>query len=285
MSTDQYGIGCVVNYCTNEYPFLAPCLAQLQSFCQRIVVPVCDHFFDGTAEDKLLLERSEAENRDRAIFLNWKFDRNEHTGDSGQFYWEGKARWLGVEHLQNCEFVLFLDVDEIVDSERFVQWLDNFKAPVEIPNVGLKELTFRDLDAFKFGAYWYFRDPAYQARVLEEAGVMVRRSRLTRDNVINPGARTSLFKMIEGIRGDRLLGLDGRPMVHHYSWVRTRQQMLKKVRSWGHAGDRNWEALIEREFRKPYFSGIDFIHHYRFNQVEPFVQINLADVEQALRVG
>ena len=283
MSTDQYGIGCVVNYCTNEYPFLAPCLTQLQSFCQKIVVPVCDHFFDGTAENQALLERSKAENRHRATFLTWKFDRNERTGDCGLYYWEGKARWLGVEQLRDCEFVLFLDVDEVVDSVRFVHWLNNFKARVELPDVGPKELTFRDLDALKFVAYWYFRDAAYQAKTLEEAGVMVRRRHLTAEKVINPGARTSLFKMIDGTRGERLMGLDGRPMVHHYSWVRNKQQMLKKVRSWGHARDRNWEVLVEREFNKPYFSGIDFIHHYRFSQVEPFVQINLAEPDPALQ--
>ena len=275
MSTDQYDIGCVVNFCTNEYPFLSPCLAELQTFCKKIIVPVCDHFFDGASEDEALLERSEAENRGRAMFLPWKFDRTEDTGKAGAFYWEGKARWLGAQCLQDCEYVFFLDVDEIVDSRRFTRWLEGFKVTVQVPDSGSKELTYRDLDAFRFRAYWYFRDTLYQARALENAGVMVRRRRLTQENVISPGTRSFLFDRSEGIRGDRLLGLDGKPMIHHYSWVRSKEQMLKKVRSWGHARDRNWEALIEREFSKPFFSGVDFIHGYRFNQVEPFVRIDL----------
>lgn len=275
MSNDQYGIGSVVNYCTNEYPFLSPCLGELQTFCKKIIVPVCDHFFDGTLEDQELLERSEAENEHRATFLHWKFDRTEDTGKAKGFYWEGKARWLAAQCLQDCEYVFFLDVDEIVDSGRLTQWLEGFKVAVQLPGVGPKELTFRDIDAFRFRAYWYFRDTLYQASAYENAGVMVRRSRLLQENLISPGTRSFLFDSTQGIRGDRLLGLDGKPMVHHYSWVRTKEQMLRKIRSWGHARDRNWKALVEYEFSKPFFTGVDFIHGYRFSQVEPFVRINL----------
>jgi hypothetical protein len=271
---ERYRIGAVVNYCTNEYPFLRACLGQLSAFCSRVVVPVCDRFFDGTPEDAPLLERSEKESAGLAGFLHWTWDPDEQTGDAGRMYWEGKARWLGIQALDGCDFVLLLDVDEVVDGRRFVEWLEGFRTTAELPG-GRREITWRDVDAFRFLSYWYFRDAAYRARTREWAGLLVRRSRLARETVISPHARNSLFAMTPGLRADAVRGLDTAPLVHHYSWVRTRDQMLKKVRSWGHARDRNWEALVEEEFSRP-FNGTDFVHGYKFTSVEPFVHIDLS---------
>ena len=56
-------------------------------------------------------------------------------------------------------------------------------------------------------------------------------------------------------------GLDGQPLVHHYSWVRTKAGMLQKVRAWGHNADSgvDWAAKVEEEFSHP-FTGRDFVH-------------------------
>jgi hypothetical protein len=247
LSTDRYSIGAVVNYCTNEYPFLIPCLEQLQHFCARVIVPVCDHFFDGTAEDIRLLRRSQDEAGQLGEFLPWHFDPAEDTGDAGRMYWEGKARWLGVERLEDCEHILFVDVDEVIDGRRFVAWLEGFRASIEGPS-GLLELNWRHFDAARFVFYWYFRTTAFRARTRESQGLLYRRRCLTRESVISRYARTSLFKMAPGLKADGVRGLDGAPLVHHYSWVRTRSQMLRKVRSFGHASERNWEKLVEEEF-------------------------------------
>jgi hypothetical protein len=63
-----------------------------------------------------------------------------------------------------------------------------------------------------------------------------------------------------------VMGLDHLPLFHHFSWVRTEQEMLKKVKSWGHKKDRNWEQLVINEFSKP-FQGTDFVHGYSFREV------------------
>ena len=60
---------------------------------------------------------------------------------------------------------------------------------------------------------------------------------------------------------------EGTPFVHHYSWVRTKEEMLKKVENWGHKHDKNWTSLIEEEFSRP-FNGTDFVHGYSYNIVE-----------------
>ena len=41
-------------------------------------------------------------------------------------------------------------------------------------------------------------------------------------------------------------------------------QLLKKIKSWGHSTDRDWESQIKEEFSRP-FNGKDFIHNYNYN--------------------
>jgi len=46
--------------------------------------------------------------------------------------------------------------------------------------------------------------------------------------------------------------------------------LLKKIKTWGHAKDRNWKKLIEKEFSHP-FTGTDFLYHRKFKTVKPFI--------------
>jgi hypothetical protein len=48
--------------------------------------------------------------------------------------------------------------------------------------------------------------------------------------------------------------------------VRTKAQMLAKVRAWGHRHDRDWPALVEAEFSGP-FAGTDFVKGLKFDAV------------------
>jgi hypothetical protein len=69
-----------------------------------------------------------------------------------------------------------------------------------------------------------------------------------------------------------------RPLVHHYSWVRTREQMLRKVRAWGHNRDRDWEKLVAEHFARPESERIgprfrDFIHGYSYETVTPYIAL------------
>jgi len=275
LSNSRYGIGAVVNYCTNEYPFLSPCLSELEKFCARIVVVICDHFFDGTPENPVLIRRSIEENRHRAQFLTYPYSRDEDRGKAGKFYWEVKGRWLGCLELQDCEHIYFIDVDEIVESSKFIAWLEGFAVKMEVAGSGPRILTYRDIDALQFRAYWYFRDVIYRSTVLENSSMLIRRTRLTQNAVMSRQARHSLFKLTRGIHGDAITALDNTPMVHHYSWVRTKEQMLRKVLSWTHSSDRDWVPLVEKEFSSQTFSGVDFVHGYSFEIVNPYVKIDL----------
>lgn len=74
------------------------------------------------------------------------------------------------------------------------------------------------------------------------------------------------------------MGLDKKPLAHHYSWVRTKGEMLKKVETFGHKSDRDWVALVEKEFSHE-FSGKDFVSGYEYETVEPYISItNITDM-------
>ena len=82
-----------------------------------------------------------------------------------------------------------------------------------------------------------------------------------------------MYDLAKGGKIRDVLGLDDKPMFHHYSWVRTKEQLLLKVRCWSHNWERDWTKLVEEEFSRP-FSGIDFVHGYSFLEVAPFATID-----------
>ena len=73
------------------------------------------------------------------------------------------------------------------------------------------------------------------------------------------------------------LGMDRRPMFHHYSWVHDRETMLAKVLAWAHRGDRDWVGQVEEEFKREFdpAKDRDFVHGYEYAKVEPFVEVGL----------
>ena len=238
----------IINYCTNDYRFIKDCIDNVRSFSDEIIVPVSDCFFDGTPENRELLDKTYKENP------NVNFIEYEWTEGNEPRYWHNMSRWIG---LQNCstEWILFLDADEVVEEKRFTEWLSQNK-DVDTP-------------IYEFSTYWYFRDITNRATTTEHAGLLVRKDIINQDLIFHDHERWSFMythynkKFMEN-------GLDGKPMIHHYSWVRTYDEMLKKVKHWGHTKDKDWTSLVHKEFKKD-FDGTDFVHNYQYEKVEGYI--------------
>jgi len=241
----------ILQYSTIDYRFLKANLEQLSKFSDEIIVPVCDHLFNG-----------ELENRD-SLIASYELLSNYEGVQIIEFqwvpgytirYWHNVARTIGIKHTsETADWVLFIDTDEIVDSSAFNEWLNTQE---------------HDLyDSIKLSNYWYFREPIYQSTIHEDSVVMVRKKYAQFDLMHPVAEREQCHEFLNVPKKREVKGVDGLPMVHHYSWVRSKEEMLRKVTSWGHSTDKNWVELVEEEFSRS-FNGTDFVHGYEYNIVD-----------------
>lgn len=251
-------IATVINFCTIDYKFIRHCISGVLPFSEMVVVPYADRLFDNTYENRELIETARNENPG-AIFKEFNYHHS-ITEKIGTHFWHNFARWVGVASLPaDIDFVLFLDADEIVESERFTEFIGH--------------TDFGPYNYLYFANYWYFRQPIYRARNIEVSPVMVKKSVISKDIVFFSDERGNFSMLPNGLRG--VLGMNKKPMIHHYSWVRTRQEMLSKVQSWAHKSDRDWVSLVKKEFSQG-FNGTDFIHGYQYDIVEPYINLEYA---------
>jgi len=265
----KYPIATVVNFCTNEARFIKACLEQAQIFSSQVIVAVCDHFFDGSEENRSLLQEIYGA-FPNCLFIEYPFIPQKipkkiwRSIDPAHF-WHSLSRLLAYQHLDNdIESVLFLDADEVPDGKRFSQWLN--------------DSDYLYHASLKFSNYWYFRESCNQALCFEDSIVLAQKKMLESSVLLKKEERDAIYDLLPAPKRRHVMGSDGAPMFHHFSWVRTEDEMLKKVKSWGHKGDREWEELVKESFKTP-FSGKDFVHGYSYKKVNPLFDIRLEGVE------
>lgn len=244
-------IACVINFCSHDARFLNACIREVTGFADQVIVACSDHFFDGMPENPELLKKAESENP-QAHFIYLPYNRDESSDPQ---YWVTLSRWNALSKVgEETEYILFLDADEIVDGKRMSHFLDSF--------------PLHQFNIIKLANYYYFRESRFRAKSLEDSVILVRKNLLTRDMLVDYQDRNKAWEMLPEPKQRMVQGSDRQPLVHHFSWVRTKEEMLRKVQSWGHAGERKWTAMVEEEFSRP-FSGKDFIHGYDYEEVSP----------------
>lgn len=239
-------IAALINYCSNDYRFIKRTIDNVIPFSSQVIVSVCDHFFDGTEENRELLDKTYQENPN-AQFIEYEWN-NEYCTQ----YWSNMSRLLSVNALNDdIDWLLLMDSDEVVDTELFIDFLKN---------------TTFDHESYSLSNYFYFREPIYQSIKLEDSVILCKRE-LVKPDVFNFEHEREQYSKLLNISKLRNVSYKGVPMVHHYSWVRNKEQMLKKVQTWWHKDDRNWVDLVEKEFSHN-FTGVDFVHGYKYVTVD-----------------
>jgi hypothetical protein len=246
----------LINYCTNDYKFIGSCIEEALKFSNEVIVPYTDHFYDGTPEDEALLKKTIEENP-KAKFEFFPYDS---SLDVLPQHWVTFARVVGWRKSNpENEFILFLDADEVVDGNRFLDFLKKF--PLSKMNV------------IKLANYYYFRDVCYQSETYEDSAVIARKNLLSEEMIMDFLDRDKSYREIAEPKARMVLGRDNLPLVHHYSWVRTEEEMIKKVSTWGHSHERNWVDMVKQEFANG-FKGVDFVHGYKYKEVTPFIKLS-----------
>lgn len=246
-------ISTVVSFCSLDKRFIKPLLEQVTLFCDDIIVVYYDKLLNGTPEPidemKQLIQSVNSDIKTLCL---------EFTNDQSSRYFHNLARWNAKDYTK-YDRILFLDGDEIPDGNIMKSILDN-------------DLLL-DYDVVDFKCYWYFRSAINQATTTEHCALLVDKKVITQRLMFTEAERWS-FKGEPSIKSVSLLETEDGPIFHHFSWVRTKEEMIQKVSSWGHKNDRDWISQIEEEFSRE-FNGIDFVHNYRYTQVQDRFNLGL----------
>ncbi|MBP9842265.1 MAG: glycosyltransferase family 2 protein [Simkaniaceae bacterium] len=250
-------ISTIISYCTNDYRFLDLCIKAVAPFSSEILIPVCTHTFDGTEEDRERLHQSYGEHPN-CSFLEYAYGTPyglfpDFEKEDEAHVWHGTSRYIGAAYAKG-EYLLFIDVDEIVDTERFMAYL--------------KAVNLSLYEAIRFQMHFYFRESRYQAVSTPNYALMVKRGAVALELFLDPLERKGIFSSVRGSKLDHALGLDKEPLFHHYSWVRSQEELYKKVGMWGHRHDKDFTSLLKEEFSAP-FRGRDLIYELHYKEVEP----------------
>lgn len=237
----MHSIGTVISYCSNDFRFIGKCIEEARVFSKQIVIPVCDHFFDGTPENRLLLELTYAQHPDCqfvefAYLPDRLYSRYHEMGPKDPdwaIFWAATARYIGLHYLET-DYAFFLDSDEIVEGQKMASWLDTGE--------------YQKYDALRLGAYLYALRPTLRAVKPVNLPLLVKRSTLAPLTLLNGLERIGAYLNHPGPKREAVVALDGKPMVHHYSWVRTREECIRKTETWSHRNDEDWPKVIEEAF-------------------------------------
>jgi hypothetical protein len=234
----------IIPFCSYDEKFINDTINGVRNISSKIIVTYFDFTFDGLPENQNLINSLKESNRD-CIFVKLDYNKN----NSSRWH-HNYTRWIGSQ-IATSEYILYLDADEVFESNKITSWFKNQKS--------LKDVT-------TFANYWYFRSKRYRANTIEDSPVMINKSLVVKDRIFHDLERAAFkyygFDLELGVMGD-----DNTPMCHHYSWVLSKDEMLRKTKSWGHRSDKNWEKLIEEEFSRE-FNGTDFIHNYIYTILE-----------------
>lgn len=254
------GVTSIVTGCSLDARFLFPCIANARMVSERVILVLCDSLFNGDPEPLDFI--GSARRTFNMIADVEVFPRM--PGMDAKWH-HNMARWLGIKKAKT-DWLLLLDADEIVEAPKLSERLLTGPGPYS---------------SLSFACYWYFRSPAYRAKTVERAGLFCRRDLWDEDKAFTPKERY----WMEGApwHGHGVFDHDGKPLLHHYSWVHTKNEMLRKVAGWGHAGDHDWAELVEEEFKREKFDpakDTDFVHGYQYEKCEPYVTFEPGIMEQ-----
>lgn len=240
-------IEAVILYSTNDKRFHKACIENLLEAGIKCHVVTYSHMWKGQPEDLEALKQSaklfEDNENYSQYFIEWEAGKN-------PWYWEAVGRYLATQQVSDdSEYILYIDIDEVVDAKKMKEWIASGE--------------YKQWEAMKIPNYWYWREPIYRATSIEDSIVMTKVS-LAKRLQLQPGGRDVYF----GASPNRTRFKLDKPFIHHYSWVRSKEEMLNKVSNWGHASDRkNWVELVEEEFSRS-FNGKCFVNNYSFVEAQ-----------------
>lgn len=179
--------------------------------------------------------------------MQWKKLSSSMSASQESHFWHQEARLHGFAHCKH-DWILFVDADEVLrDPATFLEWA--------------KEACVSGKKSFKLSNYWYFMSQRRRAKQLEDSIVFCHREVLSFQCFRLPqGERENFYDHVASHLKERNITYKGQVMFDHYSWVRNKEAMLRKVASWGHRAQRDWKVLVEKAYEEDPLTTQDFVH-------------------------
>jgi hypothetical protein len=255
----------VISFCANDIPFIDKTLSECKKFCDDVIVVYGSRMYDGGDAD-LALVGMLSERHETVQFCMYDVDLSQTLNPRGRegvqkrplAYWHNLARWTGICRCTN-DWILLLDGDEVPDGAKVKRWLQVEKDPDTI---------------YKAANFWYFKLAENQATTLEDSVLLVHKCHLTRGNVFGDMERDHIHAS-SGAKLERLVkDPEGNVMFHHFSWVRGKEGLKRKLRSFAHSQDMfknvDIDVLVDYIYRNDDVN--DVIHNYTYVHVDSFLQ-------------
>lgn len=247
-------VSVIINYCSNERIFIDAVLTECSKFSDDIVVSYGSKLYDGSPED-IDHMRECAEKYSHVFFVEYDVDL---TTDLSRYqrptaYWHNKARYAAVCALRKNDWVFVIDCDEIPEGDRVKEWLD-------------RGIMLDKRFCYKLSNYWYFKLPTAQATTHEDSVLLIHKDYLTAENIFSDYERDDTIRLSGRILLRQIRGLDGLPMWHHYSAVRSKEGLRHKFKHWGHSNDAFKDIDVDGLIAYIYHNNDvnDVVHQYQY---------------------
>lgn len=256
-------IGFVISYCELEEIFIETLIKEASKITKTICIVYSDTFFDMTPQNTDFIENHIKNNYPYISLVKYEvkitsdIDLNKYKRPTA--YWNNLARKKGFDSIcHQTEFIFFVDGDEIPDGNHL---LDCFN----------KNYIFLDPNTiYSFANFWYFKLPIYQALTLEDSILFIHKKFLHDEDIFfNDNERHGMIKKYHASH-QRMIIHDNLPCFHHYSWVRNKNAMKKKLENSAHLHDVfkgiQIDSFINKIFENDQVN--DIVHHYRYKVVD-----------------
>jgi hypothetical protein len=249
----------LVSACSLDRAFIDAIVYNARIFSDLVVVSLGTRLHDGRPEDfrgeaeRLVKDPEEEENGKGLCAVMVSVYEGVHTDPVAL---HNMARRAGVEAARRALsaaqpfWALMLDGDEVPDGPAFERWWKGEGGSI---------VRLDSFMAHKMANLWLFIDPRLASTELEDSVLLVHSDALVHDDALqHPRERDGVYLWNQssplGMHAmcvqRNVLSDDKEPMFWHFSWVREggRDALKAKCAHWGHAGERDWPALIDTAF-------------------------------------
>lgn len=245
-------VGVTIVYSAQDDVFLNKLIFQVLEFSRCINIVYVPKYFDGSDYPKTLNFNSlkgMVKTTGMGEIINLIEIPYKENKLHVEYYYQLRSSGFADLKERDCDYILFLDGDEIPEGSRMKEFL----------SYGLSH------DSYKIANYVYYAKPIYQAKAIQDSAIMIntktykpedlnKHLRLERDNLVNNYTQ-------------RNVTYKGKPLIHHFSWAKPLSALQKKIETWGHNNDMDWKPIIKHIKT---FNGTtkDKVWGYNYKQVD-----------------